>query len=80
MHVLLFGFTSSIGLLALPHLRSSGHTLTAYVRSPDKLEGFDGLEIVHGELDEGDKIRGLFEGATPVGAIRSVPFPSLKYL
>ena len=74
MHLLLLGFTSSLGVLALPLLHQAGHTLVAYVRSPDKIpEAYrDWIELVAGTLDEADKIRALFEREQrPFDAIRA---------
>jgi hypothetical protein len=75
MHLLLFGFTSSLGVLALPLLHAAGHTLVAYVRSPDKIpEAYrEWIELFEGTLDEADKVRALFEREKPFDAMRASP-------
>lgn len=76
MHVLVFGGTSSMGLRALPLLHEAGHTLVAYVRSPSKIPDVAKawVEIIEGTLEEGDKVRALFQREQAFDAIRQSPY------
>jgi uncharacterized protein YbjT (DUF2867 family) len=76
MKVTVFGPTGGISRLVVAALLADGHTVTAYVRNPDKLDlGHPDLSIVTGELDDTERVRKAVSGAD---AVISALGPSLK--
>ena len=53
MKLIVFGATGNTGVEVLRQGRDRGHTMTAFVRSADKLAGIDGITVTTGDvLDE----------------------------
>ncbi|MGY8810759.1 MAG: SDR family oxidoreductase [Pseudomonadales bacterium] len=48
---LVIGSTGNIGLLSLPMLKDAGIEVTALARSPDKLAGIQGINVIQGDLE-----------------------------
>ena len=48
---LVIGSTGNIGLLTLPMLKDAGIELAALARSPDKLAGISGIDVIEGDLE-----------------------------
>jgi uncharacterized protein YbjT (DUF2867 family) len=66
-HVTVFGASGGIGRLVVQQLLDAGHTVTAYVRNPDKL-GMDDphLAVVSGGLDDAPAIARAVDGTDAV--------------
>jgi nucleoside-diphosphate-sugar epimerase len=76
MNVTVFGATGGVGFLVVDQLRTGGHTVTAYVRNPDKVPAGwgDDIAVVIGELSDAAAIDRAVQGA---GAVVSALGPSL---
>jgi putative NADH-flavin reductase len=76
MNVTVFGASGNIGRHVVNQLLAGGHTVTAYVRNPDKLAitGAN-LRVVEGDLTDVAAIDGAVDGAD---AVISALGPSLK--
>lgn len=61
MNIFILGATGRVGSHILAHLLQDGHTVTALVRNPDKIQGkHDNLTIIKGGvLNQEDIIRGM---------------------
>jgi len=76
MKVTVFGPTGGISRLVVAALLADGHTVTAYVRNPDKLDfGHPQLSTVTGTLYDAELVRQAVHGAD---AVISALGPSLK--
>ncbi|MCJ1447464.1 MAG: hypothetical protein MMC23_007975 [Stictis urceolatum] len=69
MRVLLIGATGRTGLLVLKDLLSRGHTVTALVRDPSKLEPQPNLYIVRGTLTSTDINAAIITSPSPISAV-----------
>jgi len=53
MNIIIFGATGGIGRHALKHALIKGHSVTAYVRSPEKMTISDkNLKVIKGEISD----------------------------
>ena len=68
MNVTVFGATGGIGSLVVDQLRTNGHTVTAYVRNPDKVPATwgDDVTLVVGELSDAAAVGRAVQGADAV--------------
>ena len=68
MNVTVFGATGGIGRLVVDQLRSNGHTVTAYVRNPDKVPATWGedVKVAVGEITDAGAIDRAVAGADAV--------------
>jgi putative NADH-flavin reductase len=63
MHILLLGATGNLGLRLIPALLSHSHTITAYVRSPSKLQSLlppalqSRITVVQGDATDSQAIK-----------------------
>ena len=76
LHVAVFGATGKIGRHVVEQLLAAGHTVTAYVRNPDKLPiSHPNLTVIEGELDDAAGVARAVDGAD---AVISALGPSLR--
>lgn len=76
LHVTVFGATGGIGRHVVDQLLAAGHTVTAYVRNPAKLDRTDPhLTVVQGELTDAAAVA---EAVTGADAVISALGPTLK--
>jgi nucleoside-diphosphate-sugar epimerase len=76
LHVAVFGASGNIGRHVVDQLLAAGHSVTAYVRNPDKLSiSHPNLTIVAGELDDAAGVARAVVGAD---AVISALGPSLR--
>jgi uncharacterized protein YbjT (DUF2867 family) len=76
MNVTVFGATGQIGRIVVADLLTDGHSVTAYVRNPGKLQVADPqLTVVTGELSDAEAVRTAVHGAD---AVISALGPSLS--
>jgi hypothetical protein len=76
MNITIFGGTGTTGLLLIEKALKTGHTVTAYARTPSKISIQHGnLKTVKGELTEPGKIE---EAISSADAVISVLGPSQK--
>jgi uncharacterized protein YbjT (DUF2867 family) len=68
MNVTVFGATGGVGSQVVEQLRSRGHSVTAYVRSPSKVPSSwgDGVTVVTGELGDAAAVDRAVQGADAV--------------
>lgn len=68
MNVTVFGATGGVGSKVVDELRSRGHSVTAYVRNPDKVPASWGsdVNVVAGELSDAAAIDRAVQGADAV--------------
>jgi len=68
MNVTVFGATGGIGSLVVDQLRTNGHTVTAYVRNPDKVPPTwaGDVTVIAGQLDDHTAIDRAVQGADAV--------------
>ena len=66
MQITLFGATGPAGRVVVRRALDQGHQVTAYVRSPAKLDELPGLIVLAGELDDAAAIRTAVTGADAV--------------
>lgn len=68
MNVTVFGATGGVGSLVVDQLRTRGHTVTGYVRNPDKVPASwgDDITVVVGELSDAAAIDRAVQGADAV--------------
>ena len=68
MNVTVFGATGGVGSKVVDELRSRGHSVTAYVRNPDKVPASWGSDVhaVAGELSDAAAVDGAVQGADAV--------------
>lgn len=69
MRITVFGATGQVGKLFIERALAEGHTITAYARSPGKLEAHERLTVVAGTLTEADKIDAAIQGADAVVSV-----------
>lgn len=70
MNITVFGGTGTTGLLVIDKALQRGHTVTAYARTPTKIQiQHKNLRIVKGELVKSDKIEEAVKGADAVISI-----------
>ncbi|MFD0998084.1 NAD(P)-dependent oxidoreductase [Ohtaekwangia kribbensis] len=70
MNITVFGGTGATGLLVIEKALQSGHTITAYARTPTKIPiQHKNLRILKGELVEFNKIEEAMKGADVVISI-----------
>lgn len=63
MNVLIFGASGGIGKWAVHYALQDGHSVTAYVRHPEKLRVDDNhLTVIQGELTDKEKITQVLSG------------------
>jgi hypothetical protein len=66
MHVILFGATGGLGQWTWKAAVAAGHRVTAFVRSPQKLDatarGHSELQVVRGDVMDGEAVRVASEG------------------
>ena len=68
MKTVIFGSTGGTGRELLTQALDQGHIVTAQVRSPDKLAGFEheGLRVVHGDVLDPADVEGAIAGQEAV--------------
>jgi len=67
MNLVVLGATGRTGRLVVEHALAAGHTVTALVRSPEKLTtGHANLRVVKGEATEASAFSSALEGADAV--------------
>lgn len=66
MKVAVTGGTGFVGAALLRKLRKEGYDVVALSRAPRKLEGVDGVKIVHGDLSDDDALTRLTSGVDGV--------------
>src|SRR5690606_37672252 len=68
MNVTVFGATGAIGRLTVAELQDRGHTVTAYVRNPNKIPDTwgDDVRVVVGEMSDAAAIDAAVQGANAV--------------
>jgi uncharacterized protein YbjT (DUF2867 family) len=67
MNLVVFGATGRTGRLVIEHALAAGHTVTALVRSPEKLTtGHSNLRVVTGQATETSAVSSALEGADAV--------------
>jgi uncharacterized protein YbjT (DUF2867 family) len=68
MNVTVFGATGGVGSKVVEEVRSRGHTVTAYVRSPSKVPASwgDAVAVVTGELTDAAAVERAVHGADAV--------------
>src|SRR5205814_8469051 len=73
MKVVLFGASGMIGSRILDELVRRGHTVTAVVRHPEKVEPAGGVTSVQGDITDAASVAGLAKGADAVVSAYSPP-------
>lgn len=73
MRVVLYGATGMIGSRILKELLARGHSVTAVVRDPSKLQPQDSLKIEKGDITDADSIAKLAWGADVVVSAYAPP-------
>ena len=64
MNLVVLGATGRTGGLVVEQALAAGHTVTALVRSPEKLTtGHSNLNVVRGEATDASAVTGALEGA-----------------
>ena len=69
MKIAIFGATGKTGMELVPLALDAGHTVKALVRTPDKLgelRAREGLEVIQGDLLNGDDVHRCVEGVDAV--------------
>ncbi len=68
MNVTVFGATGGVGAKVVEELRSRGHTVTAFVRTPSKVPASwgDAVSVVTGELSDAAAVDRAVQGADAV--------------
>jgi uncharacterized protein len=66
MRIVLYGATGMVGTRILKELLSRGHTVTAVVRDPSKLQAQNNLTIEKGDMLDADSIAKLAKGSDVV--------------
>lgn len=61
MNIVVFGATGGVGQHVVRHAVAAGHTVTAFVRSPEKLEVADGVTIVQGNAFDAESVARAIE-------------------
>ncbi len=73
MKVVLFGASGMIGSRILDELVRRGHTVTAVVRHPEKVEPAGGVTAVQGDITDAASVAALAKGADAVVSAYSPP-------
>jgi putative NADH-flavin reductase len=73
MHVALYGSTGKSGSRILRELLSRGHSVTAIVRDPQKVDSEPGLSVVEGEVSSAEAIASRIKGAEAVVSAYAPP-------
>ncbi len=66
MHLVILGATGGTGHQLVSQALAAGHTVTAYVRHPEKMTPQPGLQIVEGELSDVPGMAAAMHGADAV--------------
>ena len=66
MKIVVFGSTGGVGQHVVRHAVAAGHTVTAFVRSPEKLDVTDGVTIVQGNAFDAESVARPIDGQDAV--------------
>ncbi|MGH8995930.1 MAG: NAD(P)-dependent oxidoreductase [Acidimicrobiales bacterium] len=66
MNLTVYGGTGPAGVLLIEQAVAAGHGVTAYVRTPSKLQGDPRLTVVEGQLDDPERVAAAVDGADAV--------------
>lgn len=66
MKLTIFGGTGAVGGHVIEQALDMGHEVTAFVRSPEKLERREELTVIQGQLDDADEIARAIAGADAI--------------
>ena len=70
MNITIFGGTGATGLILIEKALATGHTVTAFARTPSKISiQHNNLKIVKGDLTELNKLEEAIKGADKVISI-----------
>lgn len=61
MKIVVFGSTGGVGQHVVRHAVAAGHTVTAFLRSPEKLEVTEGVTIVQGDAFDAESVARAIE-------------------
>ena len=61
MKLIVFGATGGVGKLFVQQAIEKGHTVTAFVRSPEKMD-IDGVQIIQGDAFDATSVANAIEG------------------
>jgi putative NADH-flavin reductase len=67
MHITIFGATGKTGKFVVREALRRGHVVTAFVRTPSKLEDLDNkVKVIQGDVEEYAKVQSAIQGADAV--------------
>jgi uncharacterized protein YbjT (DUF2867 family) len=66
MKIVVFGSTGGVGQHVVRHAVEAGHTVTAFLRSPEKLEVRDGVTVVQGDACDAEAVAQAIDGQDAV--------------
>ena len=66
MKIVVFGASGGVGQHVVRHAVAAGHTVTAFVRTPEKLEVRDGVTIVPGDAFDAEAVAAAVAGQDAV--------------
>ncbi len=81
MKVVLFGASGMIGSRILDELARRGHAVTAVARNPEKVQAFNGVKVVQGDVTDPASVAAVAKGAdAAISAYAPPPTETAKIL